>query len=240
MKENKKNITINNAALAELQHTRRRLLVMGIVYLVASVIFALLARVLREHTVILWWMFLIIFGVFALCSAHQFLCCVLMQTKPLKYKHSQNKVNNGDIAKSLFSIGKILHQQDGKIVVKTTLLNNKIIIGCFDITEDDRHSDFSNDILLARKIEKQRRNVGYAIIFNVKCSNFDVQKFMKQQSLDNYALCDLRCFYFAEDQELITVYDKKGEFCKQITEQLVRLLNSLETVGVIGDKDNQQ
>ena len=63
---------------------------------------------------------------------------------------------------------------------------------------------------------------------------------MKQQTLDNYALCDLRCFYFAEDQELITVYDKKSEFCKQITEQLVRLLNSLETVDVISDKDNQQ
>lgn len=179
-------------------------------------------------------------GISILILSYNLILFAILKTKPLFYTNTGDKLSITDIHKSIASLGRVLFRENDKTIVKTTLLNNKIIIGCFDVSENNKLADFSKDILLARTLEKQRRNIGYVIIFNIKSSTFDIRKFMRHQTLDNYALCDLRCFYFAEDQELITVYDKKSEFCKQITEQLVRLLNSLETVGVISDKDNQQ
>ena len=242
MKKQIKKLKISNGAWKHIQSTRHKCLTKGIVYLILSALFAIGARVVvdNKNFIVLWVYLFVLFHIFAFCTAYQLLCYVLMFVKPLLYKHSINNIVNDDILTALSSAGKVLHKQNGKAVIKTTLLNSKIIIGCFDVLEDNKLADFSKDILLARTLEKQRRNIGYVIIFNIKSSTFDIRKLMKQQTLDNYALCDLRCFYFAEDQELITVYDKKSEFCKQITEQFVRLLNSLETVDVISDKDNQQ
>ena len=235
MRKNKK-IAISNEFLRTNGIARKKHLLRAAVFFaiaISLVIFGILFSPPRS--------FMSVFaGISILILSYNLILFAVLKTKPLFYTNTSDKLSITDIHKSIASLGRVLFRENDKTIVKTTLLNSKIIIGCFDVSDDNAFPDFINDILLVRKMEKQRRNIGYVIIFNIKSSTFDIRKFMKQQTLDNYALCDLRCFYFAEDQELITVYDKKSEFCKQVTEQLVRLLNSLETVGVIGDKDNQQ
>ena len=239
MKKRINKIAISNDFLQANNLNRKNHLIRGIVFSVIAIVFVIVSRLFHPPTIARL-LISVLAGVSILISSYNIIMFVVLKTKTLFYTNAIEQLTIADIHKSLISLGKVLLRQNDKTIVKTTLLNSKIIVCCFDITDDNVSLNFSDDILLAKKMEKQHRNIGYVIIFNIKCSTFDVRKFMKQQTLDNYALCDLRCFYFTEDHELITVYDKKGEFCKQVTEQLAKLLNSSETVGVISDKDNQQ
>ena len=228
----KKNIKIeiSNEILQIIRLVQRKYILRAIIFLVITVVPVIVARLLNPPKFIRLSMVIVV-AVSILGLSYNTILLFVSITKPLYYKTTIEKLLVTDIHQSLAQREKVLLQQEGQTIIKTTLLNSIMVVCCFDISEDTAASNFSEEILQVKKKQKQNRKIGYIVIFNVKCSTFNIKKFMKQQSLDNRALCDIRCFYFADDQELIAVYDKKTDFCKQVVSKVIALLNNDSTIG---------
>ena len=164
-------------------------------------------------------------GFLILFASYNLIICILDSRIKLPcYGYLSNEIANSNILALVLSSGKVLYQDSSSGVVKTVLLDEKIIIGCFEISDDTKFNDIEQKIKFARQCDKQRHNIGYIMIFVAKNQSFNIVKFMEMHKLDFSALCDLRCFYIEEDNQLLTFYEKKVEFSQQVTEKLLKLL----------------